>query len=271
MQHPPDRFKPPSAQGIPRRKFLGGIASLATLSIIPRYAAAGVFGESSGRKASSSPAILRVDASRVVNSFDPDKSLGSSMDSLSPALIEKIYTPEMVKLCLSTGWGPITYRNHTELAIQAWHWNHNGTWSDPAHQRGYFVGSAEPTDFLHDSFAYDLPRRGTTRNGGASGGYSRLTDGDPTTFWKSNPYLTQRFTGEDDALHPQWIILDLQTEQQINAVRIDWCEPSARVYEVQYWTGVDPDDLGGAVCFRRWRRQSSGGRPLEPVSKRQRA
>jgi hypothetical protein len=26
----------------------------------------------------------------------------------------------------------------------------------------------------------------------------------------------------------------------VNAIRIDWCEPSAREYEVQYWVGADP-------------------------------
>jgi len=31
-----------------------------------------------------------------------------------------------------------------------------------------------------------------------------MTDGDESSYWKSNPYLTERFTGESDALHPQW-------------------------------------------------------------------
>ena len=66
---------------------------------------------------------LRVDAHKPANSFDPDKSLGSSMDELSIGVIQKIYTPEMVRQWLAAGWGPITYRNYTELAIVAWHWN----------------------------------------------------------------------------------------------------------------------------------------------------
>ena len=71
-------------------------------------------------------------------------------------------------------------------------------------------------------------------------GYSRLTDGDPNTFWKSNPYLTKAFTHDDDSLHPQWIIVDLDEYYDVNAIRIDWCEPRASEYEVQYWVGADP-------------------------------
>ena len=71
-------------------------------------------------------------------------------------------------------------------------------------------------------------------------GYSRLTDGDLNTYWKSNPYLTKAFTEEDDSLHPQWVILDLGSPQQINALRIAWADPYARHYLVQYWTGDDP-------------------------------
>lgn len=194
--------------------------------------------------------VLRVAARRSINEFDPDQALGTSMDILTPELIPKVYAPEMVKICLSTGWGPITYRNHTELAIQAWHWNPAGRWSDPQRQEGYFVGSSEPSTPIHDSFGYDLPRRGTTRDGGASHGYSRLTDGNPATFWKSNPYLTRAYTGEDDALHPQWVIVDLQSLQPVNAIRIVWAAPSACAYAIQYWTGDDP---------MRWEGQYSPG------------
>jgi hypothetical protein len=247
-----------------RRKFLDKTAGLAVLAVLPaRKIAADVRApspgaqqahmtaatalnpeppEAGGREGAISVALLHVNATpaSMVNSFDPDQSLGSSMDELSPAIVDKIYTPEVIRECLSAGWGPITYRNHTELAIEAWHWNHNGTWSDPARQQGYFTCDSAPVEFLRHSFGYALPRRGTTQDGGASRGYSRLTDGDPATFWKSNPYLTQAFTNEDDALHPQWVIVDLNRSQNINAIRIDWCEPSARVYEVQYWTGDDP-------------------------------
>jgi hypothetical protein len=162
------------------------------------------------------------------------------MDIQSRESINKIYTPESIKVCLSAGWGPISYRLHTPETIDYWHWNPNGRWTDEANQCGYFVGSSELGDPIRDSFGYSLPHRGCTHNGGTDRGYSRLTDGDPNTFWKSNPYLTKVFTHEDDSLHPQWTIVDLGEYYDVNAVRIDWCEPSAREYEVQYWVGADP-------------------------------
>jgi hypothetical protein len=89
------------------------------------------------------------------------------------------------------------------------------------------------------SYGYPLPHRGNTRNGGASHGYSRLTDGDAATFWKSNPYLAAKFTGESDALHPQWIVIDFGTPQPVDAIRIAWADPYATKFLVQYWSGGD--------------------------------
>ncbi|MGB7281111.1 MAG: discoidin domain-containing protein [Candidatus Acidiferrum sp.] len=169
--------------------------------------------------------------------FDPDKALGTSVDILPSKWIDTIYGPPILKESLFAGWGPITYRQNTELTIEAWHWNPNGTWSDPAHQSGYFTGSAEPKEFLRHSYGYALPHRGSTQSDASRGKYSRLTDGDPATYWKSNPYLTKKFTGEDDALHPQWIIVDFGTPQEVDAIRIAWANPYARKYVVQYWLG----------------------------------
>ena len=100
--------------------------------------------------------------------FDPDKSMGTSMDILGAKQFNAIFTPEAVKAGLSAGWGPITYRQNTELTYDAWHWNPNGTWSDPEHKSGYFVGSAEPKDFLRESYGYRLAHRGTTRSDSGS-------------------------------------------------------------------------------------------------------
>jgi F5/8 type C domain len=215
-----------------RRKFLGTASAAAALVVIPRPL----------RSASAnSPATVRVAASATPILFDPDKALGSSMDILSHDVVEKIYTEPMVKQCLAAGWGPITYRQNTELSIAAWHWNPNGTWSDEARKRGYFTGSAELKNPIRHSYGYPLPHRGHTRNGGAERGYSRLTDGNPDTYWKSNPYLASQFTGQPDSAHPQWVVIDLGANEPVSHVRIEWADPYARNYEVQYWMSGVPN------------------------------
>ena len=183
---------------------------------------------------------IRVDITRPVNTLIPNQNLGAGIDRLPSAAVEKLFTPAAVNKILTSGWQPVTYRQNTELFVEAWHWNPKGTWSDPA-GNGYFTGDATPGEPIQHSYGYPLPHRGFTRNEGTgTTGYSRLTDGDLNTYWKSNPYLAKTFTGEDDLLHPQWVVVDLATPQLINAIRIAWAYPYAREYLVQYWTGEDP-------------------------------
>lgn len=185
---------------------------------------------------------IRVDATpaHVTNVVRPDRALGAGVDLLPYGAADKLLTPGMIRRILSAGWQPISYRQNTELHAQAWHWNPHGSWSEPG-GRGYFVGDARPDKepIIH-SYGYSLPRRGVTRDDGTgTDGYSRLTDGDEGSFWKSNPYLAQRFTGDPDTEHPQWVILDLGAAQKLSAIRIDWADPYATRYLVQYWRGGD--------------------------------
>jgi F5/8 type C domain/Glycosyl hydrolases family 39 len=185
---------------------------------------------------------IRVDAApeHSTNSIVPNRALGAGIDRLPYGAADKLFVEPMLKQVLSAGWQPVSYRQNTELHMEAWHWNPAGTWSDPS-GKGYFTGSAAPGAFIRHSYGYPLPHRGVTRDDGTDMvGYSRLTDGDKDSYWKSNPYLTQAFTGEDDSLHPQWIFLDLSSRQDISAIRIAWAEPYAKKYLVQYWTGEDP-------------------------------
>jgi NedA-like, galactose-binding domain len=189
-----------------------------------------------------------VDTSHAVNSFSPLRALGGAVDRQRGGTTEEevakhtdwVLSHPVLKELLAAGWGTITYRQNTELQIQAWHWNPSGTWSNPAEKDGYFVGSAEPTsEPIEHSWSYPLPYRGNTLGDGYA--WSRLTDGNPNSYWKSNPYLTKTFTGEDDSLHPQWVMIDLGATENVNAIKIAWANPYARHYYVQYWTGnVEP-------------------------------
>ena len=173
------------------------------------------------------------------NRFIPNQTLGAGIDRISVEAIDKDLTPAALKPVFTAGWGPVTFRQNTELFVQAWHWNPKGTWSD-ASGKGYFTGATDSTDNARYSYGYDLPHRGVTRNDGTgNSGFSRLTDGDVNTYWKSNPYLTKRWTGESDSLHPQWIVMDLAQFQPVDSIRVAWADPYASDFLVQYWTAVE--------------------------------
>lgn len=176
----------------------------------------------------------------ATNQIRPTEALGSSVDRLPYGVADKVLSEPVLSEILAAGWQPITYRQNTELHAEAWHWNPVGSWSAGA-GRGYFTGSAELGQPIRHSYGYPLPRRGITRDDGTDViGFSRLTDGDLNSFWKSNPYLSHLFTGKDDATLPQWVMLDLSVPQPLDAIRIAWGQPYATHYVVQYWVGTDP-------------------------------
>lgn len=205
-------------------------------------------------RAAAQNVVVDAPPAHVVNTFSPPHALGGAIDRLragegAPGYENQRLTKEQVDKntdallqdpvlteILGAGWQTVTYRQNTELMVEAWHWNAAGTWSNAEKQEGYFIGSAVPGEMIRHSYAYPLPHRGFSRGDG--NGWSRLTDGDANSYWKSNPYLTKTFTGEDDAHHPQWVMLDLGARVHINAMRIAWANPYARRYAVQFWTGV---------------------------------
>jgi hypothetical protein len=208
-----------------------------------------------GWGAAGQSVVVDATAGHAVNQFSPVRTLGGAIDRLragtgapgseeGPRLsredfeknTDRLLSDPLLKEILGAGWQTVTYRQNTELMVEGWHWNDSGSWSDSEKKQGYFTGSAERGNPIRHSWAYPLPHRGFSRGDG--NGWSRLTDGDEKTFWKSNPYLTRAFTGEDDARHPQWVMIDLGAKVDINAIRIAWANPYARKYAVQFWTGT---------------------------------
>ncbi len=209
-------------------------------------------------KCATAAQTIRVDATpdHVVNKFSPTYALGTTVDRVPSNATDTFFAPDQLKQTLEAGWGVVSYRQNTELFVQAWHWNPAGTWSDPS-GKGYFTGDPTPKEMIRHSYGYSLQHRGFTRNDGTEfDGYSRLDDDDLQTYWKSNPYLTKPFTGEDDSLHPQWVVVDLGEKRNINAVRVIWADPYARVYGVQYWAGEG--DAMAEPSSGRWELFPSG-------------
>jgi len=173
-------------------------------------------------------------------SVDPRTALGGGVDGHRPGDIARLYTPANIRALASAGFGMLTYRLRTELANDAWHWNPAGRWSDSTRAQGYWTSDTTLGAPIETSRGYRLPRRGNTVDQADNRGYSRIDDGDTTTFWKSDPYLDSTYTDEPDARHPQWVIVDLGRRQQVNAIRIRWAAPYATRYDVEYWAGESP-------------------------------
>jgi len=199
-----------------------------------------ITGQSSVDKEAAPPLVVTVHTDHAVGQFRPSEAMGAGVDGHERGSIDQMHTPANIKAMVSAGFKPLSYRLRTELAGEAWHWNSVGTWSDPTRNRGYWTSSATPGAPIQICNGYRLPRRGNSIDQATNKGYSRLTDGDTRSFWKSNPYLDKHFTGEDNARHPQWVVLDLRKTGAVNAIRLLWGTPYATRYSIEYFTGPDP-------------------------------
>ena len=179
----------------------------------------------------------------MVGRFRPDQAFGAVVDGLPAGRIQEVYSPGNVIALKQAGLGPIAYNLRTELGIEAWHWTEEGVWSDAKHQQGYWVGSDHPSRPVMTGWGYFLPRRGDSTDQANDDGWSRLDDGDPKSFWKSNPYLDQAYTRIPP--RPQWVVVSFPDPQPVSVVHLNWAAPFALRYEVQHWTGIDPYDRAG--------------------------
>ncbi|HVZ29220.1 MAG TPA: discoidin domain-containing protein [Asticcacaulis sp.] len=185
-----------------------------------------------------------IDTRHPIQTFRPDEAFGAALDGMGKDEVAQLYTPHNVAAMTKAGLKPVTYRLRTELGIEAWHWNEQGTWSDPAHQQGYWTSSDHSGKPILMTHGYALPRRGDTVDNANELSWSMLDDGDEGTFWKTNPYLDKTYT-HLDSNRPQWAIVDLGADTTVDAAKIVWAEPYAVTYAVQYWVGIDQYDPAG--------------------------
>ncbi|MFZ4115199.1 MAG: discoidin domain-containing protein [Chthoniobacterales bacterium] len=181
---------------------------------------------------------VAIDLAHPTSIADLSNTMGGGIDGHDGGEDERL-SPQHVHAMLSAGLKPLSYRLRTELGIEAWHWNPMGTWSDERHHQGYWTSSTQSKMPITKSYGYRLPRRGNTLDEANNDSCSRLDDGNPNTFWKSNPYLTEYYTGESDAQHPQWILIDFGKPVLVNAARLYWKDPYAKQFRIQYSRGGD--------------------------------
>jgi hypothetical protein len=193
-----------------------------------------------------------IEADKPVATVTPSEALGGGLDGHHHEEGGLTFKPQTLNELKEAPFYALAYRLRTELAGEVWHWNEDGTWSDPGHAQGYWTSGATSEKPIQVSNGYRLPRRGNTKDQANHDGYSRLSDGDPASFWKSNPYLDAFYTGEDNALNPQWILINFRKDVPIDALRILWSEPYAVDYDVQYWEG-EPAEYYKDMLRGRWR------------------
>ena len=206
----------------------------------------------------TAPVMVTIIGDRRLATFRPDRDWGAGLDGHDISETSTTFTSANIAAMRSAGFRPITYRLRTELGIETWHWNPEGQWSDAAHHQGYWISNARSAKPIEMSFGYRLPRRGRTIDDANNDSYSRIDDGDTTSFWKTNPYLDARYTHDVEAEHPQWFTVDLRYVADVREIRLQWGAPFPRRYDVEYWDGdqtrlIDDNPRG------RWRRFEHGG------------
>jgi hypothetical protein len=204
---------------------------------------------------------VSLDAAHPANTFIPSQALGAGIDGHEQGDIARMLSPQNVQEMLKAGFKPLTYRLRTELGSESWHWNPKGLWSEAGRKQGYWLSDATSEKGISVCYGYRLPRRGNTIDQANNDGYSRLDDGDTHSFWKSNPYLDRAFTGEENSVHPQWVVIDLGEAKPINAIRLLWGNPFATRYAIDYGLGENAEPTGAffpATPEGDWRRFPNG-------------
>ena len=203
--------------------------------------------------------VVRIDTAHPIRTFDPARALGAGIDGHEQGDVLRMLSPAHAGAMRSAGFRSLSYRLRTELAGEVWHWNPSGKWSDAARQQGYWVSDADAPQPIELSYGYRLPRRGNTRDQANDDGYSRIDDGDTSTFWKSNPYLEPHFTHEPAAAHPQWIAIETGGAA-VNEIQIQWGIPWAVEYRVEFTNQTeDPEDFQKPGIWHPFPHQPKGG------------
>ena len=69
---------------------------------------------------------ITIDTTHPAKSFSPMRALGAGIDRLKTGSTDHVLTDPIIKQVLAAGWQPVTYRQNTELQVEAWHWNPRG-------------------------------------------------------------------------------------------------------------------------------------------------
>src|ERR1700692_1188683 len=80
--------------------------------------------------ASAQKVTVDADPAHIANTFSPVRSLGAAIDRLRTGTPDHLLKEPLLHEILGAGWQALTYRQNTELMVEAWHWNPAGKWSN---------------------------------------------------------------------------------------------------------------------------------------------
>src|SRR5437763_382535 len=159
------------------------VCCISFLAATKSYAAPGGGSRSGGSTTDEAfPLSATVMVDRCVNKFVPKRTLGGGIDGHERGECMRMLSRQNINEMLSARLGPLTYRLRTELGGEVWHWNPRGTWSDPAHNCGYWISDDSLGEQINVSYGYRLTRRGNTIDQANDDGYSRIADRERNSF-----------------------------------------------------------------------------------------
>jgi hypothetical protein len=188
---------------------------------------------------------IRVDINPAhkTNSFVPRESLGAGIDRIPVAAIDHDLEPATLDRVFAAGWQPVSYRQNTDLAVEAWHWNPEGTWS-AAWNQGLLHRINDSTE-THSLLLSGWPCLIAA---------SRTTMAPATPATRASPMARRVPTGRaipiSPAISPAKTMRCIRSGSfSISTTKNSWTpsrshgrRPSRSRYLVQYWNGpVDPD------------------------------
>ena len=76
--------------------------------------------------ATAQTVVVDITPSHIKNRFVPNQALGAGVDRIPAAAFDVDLVQPNLGAALESGWQPVSYRQNTELAVEAWHWNPRG-------------------------------------------------------------------------------------------------------------------------------------------------
>ena len=160
----------------------------------------------------------------ATNHFAPNQALGAGVDRIAQEAIDKDLVQPALDRALSSWLAACYLSAEHRIVVEAWHWNPQGTVERSGGQ-GYFTGATTRRNLSAFVWVSTAPSRGHSQpdGNGIFAAHRRRSE----YVLEEQSISHEDVYGRRRSSHPQWVVLDLATPQQINAIRIHGLTPYA--------------------------------------------